>query len=152
MSSRCPLCGEMDYSDMGDMPCLCRRAWPAGVELEQTVEEYCAAHDHAYYGDDGPPPHGVGRCYCGVRSYPPGGPVEGATLGRMDEGLTGVMRAPEDDLWCFHPQATSRRLSGEPPSILRECPDCPARAVVVDDGSGAALDPQMLPWKWQADD
>lgn len=67
MPSRCPSCGDMDYSDLGDMPCSCQMRW------EPTVEDYCASGDHAYYGDDGPLPHGVGRCYCGKRTYPAGG-------------------------------------------------------------------------------
>lgn len=69
---RCGACGEMDYSEWGDMPCLCeqlaRQSAPG-----PTVEDYCAAGDHAYAGDDGPPPHGAGRCYCGERRYPHGG-------------------------------------------------------------------------------
>lgn len=44
------------------------------VPPEPTVEEYCAAGGHAYAGDDGPPPDGRGRCYCGQMDYPLGGP------------------------------------------------------------------------------
>lgn len=53
-------------------------AWgqPGSIEPEprQTIEEACEATGHAYYADDGAPPHGRGRCYCGQRFYPPGGP------------------------------------------------------------------------------
>ena len=39
---------------------------------DQFEEEYerCAAGDHAFAGDDGD----VGRCWCGAREYPKGGP------------------------------------------------------------------------------
>jgi hypothetical protein len=30
------------------------------------VEDLCAAAGHKYYGDDS----GVGRCYCGAKTYP----------------------------------------------------------------------------------
>lgn len=50
-----------------DGPCFLA---PAGTD-NPTTEEYCAAGDHEYYGDDS----GRGRCYCGLREYPPGGPT-----------------------------------------------------------------------------
>lgn len=59
----------------------CSDWWAGTPQQEQpqpTAEDYCAGDGHAYYGDDGPPPHGVGRCYCGAKSYPLGG---GSTKG-----------------------------------------------------------------------
>ena len=53
-------------------------AWPYDIEPQPpqpTVEDYCAAGQHAYAGDDGAQEHGGrGRCYCGQREYPWGGP------------------------------------------------------------------------------
>jgi hypothetical protein len=39
---------------------------------EPTVEDYCGSGGHGYAGDD----LGVGRCYCGQREYPLGGPSQ----------------------------------------------------------------------------
>lgn len=39
-------------------------------EPEPTEEDYCAGMGHPYYGDDA----GMGRCYCGAKTYPLGGP------------------------------------------------------------------------------
>lgn len=44
-----------------DGPCAYEDAQPS-------EEDYCAADNHAYYGDDGE----VGRCYCGTMVYPKG--------------------------------------------------------------------------------
>lgn len=56
-----------------------------------TIEEECAGHGHAYYGDDGPPPHGEGRCYCGQRTYPFGGPtIEGGGPHEFDLSATAL--------------------------------------------------------------
>lgn len=41
-------------------------------EPAPTVEDHCAADGHRYEGDDGD----RGRCYCGQRCYPLGGPVD----------------------------------------------------------------------------
>jgi hypothetical protein len=45
-------------------------------EPQQTMEEYCAAMGHAYYGDAYPdaPDGDGGSCYCGRNTYPTGGP------------------------------------------------------------------------------
>lgn len=43
---------------------------PAPGPPEWTIEDECAAHDHAYYGDH----EDRGRCYCGEVMYPLGGP------------------------------------------------------------------------------
>lgn len=83
----CGACGEMDYSEWGDVPCACSLMAEQAAP-QPTVEDYCAAYDHAYYGDDGPPPHGIGRCYCGERSYPFGGPPSTTTT------APGVTPAP----------------------------------------------------------
>jgi hypothetical protein len=38
---------------------------------EPTVDEYCAAQGHPLYGVDySPGAGGVGRCYCGAKTYP----------------------------------------------------------------------------------
>lgn len=52
-----------------DGPCAIR----ADLQVEPTIEDYCASGDHGYAGDDGD----AGRCYCGHRSYPLGGPQTG---------------------------------------------------------------------------
>lgn len=102
----CAACGEMDYSDMGDRPCACSLM---AEQLQQppgpTVEDECAAHGHAYHGDDGAPPR---RCWCGQREYPAGGPVTAKTAGSNGEAL-----APSDsdvhvdrchDCWGWFPR------------------------------------------------
>lgn len=61
----CPTCG--DPFDTG--PDLCARCLSL-AQPEPTVEDYCEAGGHAYAGDDGD----AGRCYCGRRLYPLGGP------------------------------------------------------------------------------
>jgi len=92
MSGRyCSLCGEMDYSDVGDMPCRCNYPEPGP---SWTIEGECAHHGHVYDGDEDDPrnaaPDGLplherealiveaaktaGRCYCGQVRYPAGGP------------------------------------------------------------------------------
>ena len=68
--NRCPVCGEDDWSDYGDMPCACY-CGPTGPEPqmpEPTIEELCGP-EHPYCGDDGD----HGRCYCGAQRYPKGG-------------------------------------------------------------------------------
>lgn len=59
IAGRCdhPECGELAYG-------------PSPQQPEPTEEEYCAANGHAYYGDH----DGRGRCWCGHREYPVGGP------------------------------------------------------------------------------
>lgn len=61
IAGRCdhPECGELMYG--GPVP---------EQQPEPTVEDYCADGGHGYYGDDGD----VGRCYCGEKRYPKGGP------------------------------------------------------------------------------
>jgi hypothetical protein len=65
---KCSRCG-LDLDD-----CDCYR------EPEQTwpLEEECAHYGHVYYGDDySDDPDGMGgRCYCGAKRYPTGGPKE----------------------------------------------------------------------------
>ena len=64
----CNACGEMDYSEWGDMPCACGR----GPEQPQpSADEECDGRGHPYYGDDGE----MGRCWCGSQTYPVGGPA-----------------------------------------------------------------------------
>ena len=46
-------------------------------EQGPTEADYCASDGHAYYGDDS----GLGRCYCGHRTYPEGGPDNGSQRG-----------------------------------------------------------------------
>jgi hypothetical protein len=60
----CPLCGI--ESSAG---CRCADGHPP----EPTIGDYCAADGHVYVGDDA----GVGRCYCGARTYPAGSPPGG---------------------------------------------------------------------------
>lgn len=49
---------------------------------EWTVDEECAARGHEYHGDDHPdaPDGWGGRCYCGTRRYPTGGPEQDEVL------------------------------------------------------------------------
>lgn len=52
--------------------CDHRECDPFAAQWDQeapTEADYCAADGHVYYGDDS----GVGRCYCGARTYPVGG-------------------------------------------------------------------------------
>lgn len=46
-------------------------AYDPDEEPAATDEDYCAADGHRYEGDDGD----RGRCYCGQRTYPMGGPM-----------------------------------------------------------------------------
>lgn len=56
----CPRCGlDMDSCGCWDEP---QPSWP--------IEAECAHYGHAYYGDD----EDGGRCYCGEKRYPKGGP------------------------------------------------------------------------------
>ena len=48
--------------------CLCNRYTPSYPE--PTTEDLCGP-DHVYHGDD----EGGGRCYCGHKRYPRGGPA-----------------------------------------------------------------------------
>lgn len=72
--------GTCDHADCA--------AWPYDNEPRQgpTVEDECESHGHAYYGDDGAPPNGRGRCYCGARIYPAGGPVAAPQSGEDRHG------------------------------------------------------------------
>lgn len=71
MPTRCPQCGGTDYSDQGDIPCECAFLEQQQPEPEYPIELECEGRTgHAYHGDD---EHG-GRCYCGERRYPAGGP------------------------------------------------------------------------------
>ena len=45
---------------------------PCAMPGPPTAEEHCAAGGHGYYADD----FEVGRCYCGSRTFPLGGPSE----------------------------------------------------------------------------
>lgn len=47
-------------------------AWPKQQPFGPTEADLCEGGGHAYYGDD----QGRGRCYCGVRIYPAGGPAQ----------------------------------------------------------------------------
>lgn len=54
-----------------------------------TEADYCAQGGHGYYDDDTQEgEHGVetlGRCWCGARTYPPGGPVTDVTIDISNE-------------------------------------------------------------------
>ncbi|WCO67903.1 hypothetical protein PO878_04090 [Iamia majanohamensis] len=65
-----------------DGPCAARADEPQ----RPTDEDYCAANDHGYYGDEWAAPSSEhphfdevvatgGRCYCGIKRYPIGGGV-----------------------------------------------------------------------------
>jgi hypothetical protein len=71
----CTMCGAPEFD------CFCFEP----VQPEPTYEEYCAAQSHAYYADEydwteAPEAERdrakaeAGRCYCGARRYPAGGP------------------------------------------------------------------------------
>ena len=61
-----PACGHCDGSCWDNEP----------VRPDPTPEDYCAGTGHAYYADQQIKQitEGLtGRCYCGARTYPPGG-------------------------------------------------------------------------------
>lgn len=61
----CPRCGcELDYCECYDV-----------LDPVPTTEDICGREGHRYVGDDGSGPD-AGRCYCGKRTYPTGGPEE----------------------------------------------------------------------------
>jgi hypothetical protein len=63
--TRCPRCG-----DINELPrCGCDD-FPE-PRPHPPEADYCAGGGHAYHGDDA----GMGRCYCGQRTYPAGGPT-----------------------------------------------------------------------------
>lgn len=77
MPARCTSCGEMDYSDLGDIGCFCSTQDLYRNDAPQlpTIEEMCDPHPfHCCKGDPrGASPEDLltlGTCYCGAQSYP----------------------------------------------------------------------------------
>lgn len=78
MPTRCTSCGDMDYSDLGDMPCWCR--FQAGDQYGPkppgpTIEDLCEPHPfHCCKSDPRDATDDelatLGTCYCGKVSYP----------------------------------------------------------------------------------
>ena len=70
---------------------------PCGLPDPPTAEEHCAAGGHDYYADD----FEVGRCYCGHREFPKGGPEDERV--KMDHDSDKI-RCPEcrsEDVSCL---------------------------------------------------
>lgn len=60
----CYIAGRCDHPECGAYP------EPLQREPEPTIEDYCGADGHPYYGDQ----EEIGRCYCGQRTFPAGVP------------------------------------------------------------------------------
>jgi hypothetical protein len=65
---RC-ICGTWEAAE-GPCPLHWDTAPPR--EPEPSTEDYCGADGHTYCGDD----EDTGRCYCGQKLYPLGGPPQ----------------------------------------------------------------------------
>ncbi len=76
MPHLCPHCGEMDYTDEVDTPCVCTPDWIGVPEVPDPITSELCGPEHIYCGDDSSDPETGGRCYCGDRRYPRGGPKE----------------------------------------------------------------------------
>lgn len=62
--------------------------------LEPTTEDICGFEGHLYSGDD----EDGGRCYCGAKRYPRGGPMKCVACGApADERLCPDCRAEVDE-------------------------------------------------------
>jgi hypothetical protein len=80
----CPLCGDEEH--------LCQCSIEPPRPPAPTIEDYCSSEGHPYYGDDGPVHSDlalIGRCYCGTRLWPAGGPGHPARALAFSYALLG---------------------------------------------------------------